>query len=377
MAGRAKERQERVDELWPLEVRIEALACAGGPEAARRAFEPLGYDVEIETHRLDDEFPEWGEADIVTLTLRGNQTIRGLLNHLYVLLPALDRHKHYWIGEDEVEKLVREGGEWLAGHPDREAITRGYLVGIRSLMRDAVARLTDEAPADTDGGDGEERLEAKVPGRDGERPVTLNELRHERVAQALEQSGAASFIDLGCGSGQLLKLLRASGRFARLAGMDVSVDALGAASRRLGLERTGTVQRRDVDLFQSSLLYRDERIRGFDGAALVEVVEHVDPARLPTLERLVLDYARPGTIIVTTPNADYNAVWQDLPPGRFRHSDHRFEWTRKEFASWCAGVAGRFGYQAQVEGIGPVSPERPEVGCPTQMAVLRRAGDEP
>jgi len=376
MAGRAKERPERVDEQWPFEVRVEAIACAGGADAVRRAFEPLGYEVAIEAHALDGEFPEWGPSRILTLTISGHQTLRDLLNHLYVLLPALDRHKHYWIGEDEVAKLVRDAGDWLAGHPAREAIIQGYLGGIRSLTREAVARLADEGAPNDDAGDREEHVEDRVLQRDGARALTLNELRLERVAAALEEAGdGVSVIDLGCGEGRLLALLRPSRRYARIVGMDVSSWALAAAERRLGMGRWGEAERRRVSLFQGSLMYRDERIRGFDAAALVEVIEHVDPERLPTLERVIFGDARPGLVVVTTPNRDYNVAFPDLSTGQWRHPDHRFEWSRAEFASWCCRVGERAGYTWRTDEIGDVSPDHPEAGGPTLIAEFRREGE--
>lgn len=365
MGGRAKDKLERLDEQWPLEVRVEALSCAGGPEALRSAFEPLGYEVELTEYPLDDTFPEWGASHVMSLTIRGSQTIRACLNHLYVLLPALDSSKHYWVGEEEVDKLVREAGEWLAGHPARDALVRGYLSGVRSLARDAVARLADSLSTDA----------AQEECGPGDRLPRLDEVRLERVLQVLEEAeGVSSAIDLGCGEGRLLALLRKSRRFTRIAGMDVSCGALAAASRRLGMDRWCAEERERLSVFQGSLLYADPRIRGYDAAALVEVLEHVDPGRLAVLERVVFEYARPRLVVVTTPNRDYNASWDGLASGALRHRDHRFEWSREEFGAWCRAVSERFGYACALEGAGP---ERPDLGCPTQMAVLRLGGETP
>ena len=85
-----------------------------------------------------------------------------------------------------------------------------------------------------------------------------------------------------------------------------------------------------VELFQGALTYEDERYAGYDAAVLMEVVEHVDPPRLAALERVVFGAARPGAVVVTTPNSEYNELYAGLVG--MRHPDHRFEWTRAEFA---------------------------------------------
>ncbi|HYX89310.1 MAG TPA: hypothetical protein VE753_08065, partial [Gaiellaceae bacterium] len=142
-----------------------------------------------------------------------------------------------------------------------------------------------------------------------------------------------------------------------------------AAQRRLRLDRLAPRQRERVELFQTALTYRDRRLTGFDAAACVEVIEHLDRPRLSAFERVVFEHARPGTVVVTTPNREYNARFDGLPAGSFRHRDHRFEWTRGEFEDWGGELAGRFGYGVRFL---PVGPEDPELGPPTQMAVFER-----
>jgi 3' terminal RNA ribose 2'-O-methyltransferase Hen1 len=126
-------------------------------------------------------------------------------------------------------------------------------------------------------------------------------------------------------------------------------------------------QRKRVQLMQGSLLYRDGRLNGFDGAALVEVIEHLDAPRLTAMERVIFEFARPRHVVITTPNREYNALFPTLLPGKMRHSDHRFEWTRAEFAVWAEPVAERFGYQVRFAGVGPIDPV---YGAPSQMAVF-------
>ncbi|MEW6278976.1 MAG: methyltransferase, partial [Candidatus Eremiobacterota bacterium] len=196
---------------------------------------------------------------------------------------------------------------------------------------------------------------------------SLHRLRLDAVLEALKASGASSVLDLGCGEGRLLSLLLREKRMTRVVGLDVSVLALERAARRLKLERLSERRRKQIELMHGSLVYRDARLEGFDAAAAVEVVEHLDPHRLEAFERCLFGSARPGRVVVTTPNAEYNALWPSLPAGRFRHRDHRFEWTRAEFQAWAEGVATRFGYRV---GLHPIGPEDPERGAPTQMAVF-------
>jgi 3' terminal RNA ribose 2'-O-methyltransferase Hen1 len=174
-------------------------------------------------------------------------------------------------------------------------------------------------------------------------------------------------VDLGCGNGKLLAGLIAERQFAEIVGADVSHRALEAAARRLRLDRMPSAQRARVHLMQTALTYRDRRLAGFDAAAVVEVIEHLDPMRLAGFTRVLFGATRPRTVVVTTPNREYNALFDGLPPGAVRHRDHRFEWSRDEFRAWSGGAAAVHGYEVRHV---PVGPEDAELGPPTQMAVF-------
>ena len=372
MAGRCPARPELVDRLWHLRVDVPALpsgSASGGADLVERLFAPLGWQVDARPVPLDTTRPDWGDSPYVTLVLTGTQRVADALAHLYVLLPVLDGTKHYWVGDDEVDKLLRAGERWLPGHPERELIARRYLAHQSGLVRAALAR-----PADVDD-TSPEAVDDAVPEEAGGGVRPLVQLRHEAVLAAVTASGARRMIDWGCGDGALLRHLLALPQVAEIVGVDVSSRALEIAARRLRLDRlpentAGERLARRVRLLQSSLTYTDARLRGYDAAVLMEVVEHVDAERLPALEHAVFGAARPGTVVVTTPNAEHN-VRYGLRPGQLRHPDHRFEWTRAEFAAWTAAVAGRYGYAV---GLGGVGDDDPEVGAPTQLAVLTREG---
>jgi 3' terminal RNA ribose 2'-O-methyltransferase Hen1 len=365
LGGRSSQRQELAETAIPLEARLAVLPCRGGESLLRKLFEPLGYAVTAEGHALDPNFPAWGPSRYFTVTLRAVRRLSELLAHLYVLVPVLDNDKHYWVGDPEIEKLLRRGEGWLAAHPERDLIARRYLRHQGGLVRRALAQLIEEE---------EPEAEQKAEARDAEeasleRPLRLHDQRLDLVAEVLRETGAKRVLDLGCGDGKLLKRLLAERQFEEVVGMDVDSRALEAAGGRLGLDRLPPRQRERICLLHGSLTYRDRRIAGYEAAALVEVVEHLDPPRLAAFERTIFEFARPGTVVLTTPNREYNVRWPALPAGRFRHRDHRFEWTREEFRAWAEGIAARFGYAVD---FAPVGEEDPQVGPPTQMGIFRR-----
>jgi 3' terminal RNA ribose 2'-O-methyltransferase Hen1 len=346
----------------PLTAAIDVLPVRGGEKLLRAMFEPLGYEVEATRYPLDENFPEWGDSPYFSVTLRNTVPLASLLAHLYVLVPVLAGHKHYFVGEDEVDKLLAKGAGWLAAHPAREEIARRYLRHRPNLYREALARLVEEeAPAEDD----EDAPPAAGAEDVLETPLSLNDQRIAAVAAALKATGAKRVLDLGCGEGKLIRELLKDPQFEEIVGVDVSLRTLEAAERRLKLDRRpGRVR-----LLHGSIVYRDRRLDGFDAAAVVEVVEHLDPPRLAAFERAVFEFARPGTVVLTTPNREYNAVWETLLAGKLRHPDHRFEWTRAEFRAWAEGVATRHGYTVALHGVGP---EHEVLGPPTQMGVFGR-----
>jgi 3' terminal RNA ribose 2'-O-methyltransferase Hen1 len=362
LTGRCDARPELAAARIPLAIRVPALRCRGGAGLAHRLFTPIGWGVEAVTQPLRPA--EWGDSPHVDLRLTGEMRLADALNHLYVLLPVLDDAKHYWVSTEEVDKLVRAGGGWLAGHPDSELIARRYLSHRRKLTESALARLAEADDTDPD------ELDNAVPADDEEtgkeKPLAVQ--RREAVLAVLREANARRVGDFGCGAGALTKALLAEPGIELVAAVDVSVRALRLAARGLTPERHPERLR----LFQSSLTYRDDRLAGLDAAVLMEVIEHMEPERLPALERTVFGFAAPGAVVVTTPNAEYNAHFPALPPGAMRHGDHRFEWTRAQFRAWAERVAA--GHRYRVRFL-PVGPEHPHDGPPTQMAVFDQGGE--
>jgi 3' terminal RNA ribose 2'-O-methyltransferase Hen1 len=367
LAGKCKDRPELVNRAIPLTARLAAVPCRAGRELLTRLFEPLGYRVTVGSRVLDVAFPDWGDSTTYTLEIEGTVKLSDLLSHLYVLIPVLDNDKHYWVGDDEVDKLLRHGEGWLNRHPERDLIATRYLKYRRNLLDEALRQLREQD------GEGPEEIEADSPEdpreEATEQTLSLHQQRHGVIVSVLQARHSRRVIDLGCSKGKLIRELLRHKTFEKVVGMDVSHRSLQIAADRLRLEQLPPMVRERVDLIHGSLMYRDERLAGFDAAILCEVIEHMDPPRLSAMERVVFECAKPSLVIVTTPNREYNVKWESLPAGSVRHRDHRFEWTREEFRAWGARVCARFGYSAEFR---PVGPEDETVGAPTQMGVFSR-----
>lgn len=314
LAGRCDARPEIAASPVPLEIRVPAVPVRPadgdlqGPDLVRALFAPLGWSVEAAQQPMGPD-GGWGPAPYVDLTLTGTLRLADALSHLYVLLPVLDDSKHYWVGSDEVTEDTEE--------------------------------------------------ETSTP---------LRIRRRDAVTAVLGEIGAHRVVDMGCGEGFYLRALLDDPAITEVVGADVSPRALSIAEKRLNLDRMPERQRARLTLRQSSVTYRDDRLAGFDAILLIEVIEHLDPDRIASLEANILGFAHPGHLIVTTPNREYNRVY-GLAPGTLRHRDHRFEWTRDQFGDWARAAAQAHGYTVEFR---PVGDQDPKAGPPTQMAVFTR-----
>lgn len=356
MSGRSKEKQDLADANLPYRFELPVVRCRGGESAIRSLFEPLGYELAIES--VGSKF--------FKLTGKYAGQIRDFLTHLYILIPVMDDDKHYFVDRNEIDKLFGRAERWLPTHPLRETITRRYLRYDRILTREAVERLSEfDVTQDEDSEVEEVDTTVEI---EQQPKLSVHDHRLQTVCDTLKNLGVTTVADLGCGEGKLLRILARERQFKKLLGMDVCLRSLDYAERRLGL-KDATQQKRDrIRLIHGSLMYRDERIHGFEAAALVEVIEHMDLPRLAHFEQVLFAFARPSYAVITTPNQEYNAVFENSEE-KMRHDDHRFEWTREEFRMWCESIQARFGYSFEISGIGE---PHPEFGALTQMAVFRK-----
>jgi len=362
MNGNCKEKPGLVEQKLPLEVLITSLpAPKGGETLIRKFFEPLGYQMEITRHPLDARFPEWGESRYYTLKLTHTLAIKSLLSHLYILISALDYNKHYFVSENDLDKLLKKGEGWLKEHPEKEQIIRRYLINLRSLSRQALDRLNDD--------EAQEETDDDLIDETGKQTLikSLNNRRINRIVEKLLESGAKRVLDLGCGEGKLIRQLLTYKQFSEIVGMDVSYNALLRTKERIHFDEMSPKQKERIRLFQGSLTYHDKRLEGFDAATVVEVLEHIDLNRLKAFERVLFEFAKPKTVILTMPNKEYNVMWERLEPDELRHGDHRFEWTRQEFAEWASSTGKIYNYEVEIL---PIGDEEANIGAPTQMAIF-------
>ncbi len=362
MSGRCDKKQELADTPLDLSATIYSLKDNGDTELAQQMFEPLGYKTNVQRNMLDAKFPEWGISPYINLTISGKVRLSQLLNHIYVLIPVFDKQKHYYIDEDEIEKLLNHGEGWLAEHPYKEKIARRYFDAKKSYARRAIDILIANEETDSDDISAEEEKEIHTP---------LNTLRMEAVKNAVLASGAETVIDLGCGECRLTSLLLSEQQIKKVTACDVSVSVLEKAAQRLHLDRMNPYKKNKLNLMQASLTYKDKRFEGHDCACAIEVIEHIEPMRIPAFERSVFEFACPKTVIVTTPNREYNANYENMQENSFRHGDHRFEWTRLEFKEWTEHICEKFNYTCVISGIGD---NDENLGNPTQMGVFTKNG---
>ena len=357
MTGKCEMRQELADTALDFEVSLTTLPCRADTNLLLEIFEPLGYEVKFAVQELDECFPEWGKSHYVDLTLRGKQKLKDILCHLYVLIPVFDKRKHYYMDDSEVDKLLENGKGWLEDHPKKALITLRYFNKIQRFTQVALDRLDN----------GEGFVAEALDESEEQVRVSLNTRRLETVIKTLKMREISSVIDLGCGEGNLLKLLIKEKQFTKIAGTDVSLTALERAKEKLRIEKLSDAQRSRISLFQSSVTYRDSRFAGYDAIVAVEVIEHLDENRLGAFSEVIFGTAKSKTVIITTPNVEYNQNYAGLSTEHFRHGDHRFEWNRKQFHDWAEKTAEKYGYKIEYEDIGDTDEH---TATPTQMGVF-------
>ena len=322
--------------------------------------EPKTFDVSTIRKKLN----EFVSIGLLQTEKQGKIRLSDMLNHLYVLVPVFDKKKHYYMSEDEIDKLLRHGEGWLSDHPKKNTIIRRYFDMKRSYANKTIARLL-EAESEIEETE-QSDVTTEIPEPE-EKRIPLNTQRMEAVKNAVLASGAVSVLDIGCGEGKLTSILLRETQIKRITAADVSVSVLEKAKQKLNFDRMQPYLKDKLTLIQASLMYKDKRLESFDAACVVEVIEHMDEGRIPLFEKVLFGGAKPKTVIVTTPNKEYNDNYPTLENGTLRHKDHRFEWTREEFRNWCRHICKEFGYAVKYQNIGDTDEK---CGSPTQMGVF-------
>lgn len=364
--GNCNNKPQLVKQVMPLTIELNVLSVKGNFNIINKIFEPLEYEVDFKPYLLDEKFPDWGVSRYCTLRLTATKTLQEVLTHLYVLLPVFDNDKHYYVSNNDIEKLLNKGKDWLINHPEKKLITYRYLKNLKGLANKALKLLSIDDTATNE----EELIDNLTPATEEKvKKVRLHELRLLAAKDALKESGAQKVLDLGCGEGKLIRHLMKETQFTQITGLDVTYQSLLRAKERLYFDHLSPKIKERIQLLHGSLMYKDERLLKHDAAALVEVIEHIELDRLDTFEKIVFDYLQLKTIIISTPNAEYNAVYEFLEDGNYRHDDHRFEWTRAEFKQWCNSIAETYNYEYIISFIGD---ENEEHGTPSQMAIFNK-----
>ncbi|WP_075619063.1 3' terminal RNA ribose 2'-O-methyltransferase Hen1 [Paenisporosarcina indica] len=336
-----------VNHLFPFEFEFGPVVSTISDEVLNELFEPIGYQVTITRPEIDYSFQMKEKSSVSYISLKGTKTLQDGLRQLFILIPVIDNYKHYFIDEKEIEKLERYGEGWLEAHPMRDMIYRQAL-----RFKEVYSQVENT------------NLEEKI--EEPSEKIRLNDLRYERIVETVSLMKPKSIVDFGSGEGKLSVRLGFVTGVKEILAVEPSESATLKALRRFEkvTNKEGFVV---PETLWGSLFYYDERLKGKDVMILCEVIEHIDEYRLPKVLDTILHDYQPGALIITTPNREYNMVY-DMDD-HFRHNDHRFEWTRAEFYQWCNERNLRESYDLHFDGIGE---EHETQGFPTQMCVFKR-----
>ncbi|WIM41190.1 3' terminal RNA ribose 2'-O-methyltransferase Hen1 [Paenibacillus sp. PK4536] len=349
-------------------------------------FQPLGYEVQMERGEIDYSFDLKNRSTVRHIQISGQQTLQHMLRQLYILIPVLDNYKHYYISDDEIERLQRYGEGWLSTHPQHDLIIKRSL-RFAPLIKEYEQKVakneditnvstelsTHQAEASEMKSELSEDQDKQYDSNQTEPPVIrLNELRYRAIVEQVSQLPQhKQIVDFGAGEGKLSVRLGEIEGVEQIWAVEPSMQSqLRAIDRFAKLEgRTDYVI---PVVTTGSLFYRDERWVDQDVIILCEVIEHINEVRLPqVIHTLFTDY-RPQTLIMTTPNREYNEVYQ-MGKDEIRHTDHRFEWTRAELEQYCTQWIQDRPYTFTLSGIGE---KHEQYGQPTQMVVFHRIGGQ-
>jgi 3' terminal RNA ribose 2'-O-methyltransferase Hen1 len=327
LSGKYKDEKDQKMAETPLEVVVDALPLATSltDEQLRSLFQPLRYAGFTPSYTVDHsyQYPWMPQRHrVLELALRGQKTIREVLRHLLVLIPAIDNYTHYTELDTLVAELKNYGEGWLDQHPKKAFITARFLRNSRKLIKEF------------DGAEEKKQGEAEL-----EKRIFLGELRTNWFLDTVKRLGARSVVDAGCGSGRLAEAMNKAG-VLEVSAFDCHGKAVQAAKYHL---------ENKANVFFSSLMYRDDRLLSKDAILLQEVVEHMPAFQLRRAMELIFKVYRPKWVLMSTPNRSYNKIF-GMPEGAFRHRDHKFEFDEAEAKRFCDSLPG--GYKYAIEPIG-------------------------
>uniref|UniRef100_A0AAZ1XKG5 Small RNA 2'-O-methyltransferase n=1 Tax=Oreochromis aureus TaxID=47969 RepID=A0AAZ1XKG5_OREAU len=205
----------------------------------------------------------------------------------------------------------------------------------------------------------------------------LHKQRHQFVVDFVKRNKPKKVVDLGCGECTLLKMLKFHREIELLVGVDVNGAKVKKKMHGLAPISTDYLEpsydQLRVELYQGSVTQKDARLKGFDLVTSIELIEHLTPADIELFSEVVFGYMTPKTVIISTPNSEFNIFLPGV--SNYRHSDHKFEWTRAEFRSWAMKVSLDYGYEVEFTGVGEAPQGQQEaVGFCSQIGVFYQLG---
>ncbi len=341
---------ENINTLYDFTVELGPISTLLPDQTIRELFEPIGYEVAVQNVQASYDF-EIDSGKVIGLRLTKVTDIVSLFRQIYVLLPVMDNYKHYAISNDEAEKLLRYGEGWLDNHPYQQFIIERYVRYKASLIQTVKNQLLRDEVTE-----------------EQEKKIRLGELRYQEFAHRIELLGIRDVVDMGAGEGRLLKLLVQMPSLEQITACEPTESGLTVMRKRVEQWKMNSEVQVEPTIIQSSLFYKDERIINRECIVLCEVIEHIDRGRIDGVMNTLLSYSRPKYLILSTPNVEYNEVYN--MDRTLRHTDHRFEMTREEFRQFISVHSREQGYLCEFTGVGD---EHPNYGQPTQMTILRRA----
>jgi len=181
--------------------------------------------------------------------------------------------------------------------------------------------------------------------------------------------------DFGCAEGGFVTRLKKLPYLTTLYAVDISDSSLDECQERAAPIPWDIIFGRFVSLelsvVKADITKNDPLFQNLDAITCIELIEHLPAEQLKCFPATVFGFFKPRIVIISTPNREFNVLFPTLKDGRFRHWDHKFEWTRDQFQPWCHDICKSYGYTVEFSGVGQTSDQTTHhVGFCTQIAIF-------
>ncbi|XP_016985820.1 small RNA 2'-O-methyltransferase [Drosophila rhopaloa] len=187
-------------------------------------------------------------------------------------------------------------------------------------------------------------------------------------------------VEFGCAEMRFFQLMRRIETIENILLVDIDEPLLRKNSISVNPLVSDYIRHRlsplNVRILQGSVADSSEELRNTDAVVALELIEHVYDDVLSKIPSNVFGFMQPKLVVFSTPNSDYNVIFtrfNPLLPNGFRHDDHKFEWTREEFKSWCLSIVEKYpNYMFSLLGVGNPPKDLESVGHVSQIAIFVR-----